>query len=139
MRVLFIARNKTCCHATTFCCLWLILAITSHYIDQDFILQEDLLSFRHVSSSHTSVNLAIHVFEIPHEFNIHIKLFYITIDNVSNNGKMMKELSKLLRKRDSIKWNEATHHISCLALVINSAVKAFLSNLKIAPLSQEHE
>ena len=31
------------------------------------------------------------------------------------------------------------HHIQCLAHVINLAVKAFLSNLKIAQLSKKHE
>ena len=52
---------------------------------------------------------------------------------------MMKELSELLRKRDSVKWNGLAHHIRCLAHVINLAVKAFLSNLKVAKLSEEHE
>ena len=52
---------------------------------------------------------------------------------------MMKELSKLLRNRDGIKWSGTAHHIRCLAHVINLAVKAFLSNLKIAKLSEEHE
>jgi len=51
----------------------------------------------------------------------------------------MKELAKLLRKRDGIKWSGLAHHIRCLAHVINLAVKAFLSNLKIAKLSEEHE
>jgi len=51
----------------------------------------------------------------------------------------MKELSELLRKRDSVKWNGLAHHIRCLAHVINLAVKAFLSNLKVAKLSEEHE
>jgi hAT family C-terminal dimerisation region len=68
-----------------------------------------------------------------------MKLFCITTDSASNNGKMMKELSKLLRKRDGIKWNGPAHHIRCLAHVINLAVKAFLGNLKIAKLSEEHE
>jgi len=35
-------------------------------------------------------------------------------------------------------WNGLAHHIPCFAHVINLAVKAFLSNLKIAPLSAEH-
>ena len=52
---------------------------------------------------------------------------------------MMRQLSKLLRNRDGIKWNGPGHHIRCLAHVINLAVKAFLCNLKIAKLSDEHE
>lgn len=116
----------------------LIVAITSHYIDKDFVYHEDLLSFRHVPMHHTGKNLAAHVYGILHEFNIHTKLYCITTDSASNNGKMMKELSKLLRKNDSIKWNGPAHHIRCLAHVINLAVKACLTNLKVAPLSEEH-
>src|SRR5579859_2224430 len=116
----------------------LMVAITSHFVDNDFVYHEDLLSFRHVPTSHTGKNLAAHVYGILHEFNIHTKLFCITTDSASNNGEMMKELSKLLWKKDSIKWNGLTHHIRCLAHVINLAVKAFLLNLKIAPLSEEH-
>src|SRR5437773_12535467 len=78
------------------------IAITSHYIDKDFVYHEDLLSFRHVPTSHTGYNLALHVYSILHEFNVHTKLFCITTDSASNNGKMMKELSELLRKRDKI-------------------------------------
>src|SRR5579859_1337952 len=114
-------------------------AITSHYVDKDFVYHEDLLSFEHVAAHHTGKTLAAHVYKVLHEFNIQTKLFCITTDSASNNGKMMKELSKLLRQRDSIKWNGLTHHIRCLAHVINLAVKAFLINLKVAPLSEEHE
>ena len=100
---------------------------------------EDLLSFRHIPTTHTGYNLALHVYSILHEFNIHTKLFCITSDSASNNGRMMKELSKLLRKRDGIKWNGPAHHIRCLAHVINLAVKAFLSSLKITKVSDENE
>ena len=51
----------------------------------------------------------------------------------------MKQLLKLLHHRNGIKWSGVAHHIRCLAHVINLAVKAFLSNLKIAQLSEEHE
>ena len=101
--------------------LQLMIAITSHYIDPDFIYHEDL-SFYHIPTSHTGVNLATHIHDILHEFNIHTKLFCITIDSTSNNGKMMKELSKLLRKHDSIKWNGPAHHIQCLALLSTASL-----------------
>ena len=140
MTVVFIPPTNSCCHTTyLFLRSELILAITSHYIDKNFNLCKDLLSFHNVPTSHTGANLASHIFDILHKFNIHTKLFCITTDSTSNNGKMMKELAKLLRKHDSIKWNGPAHHIRCLTHVINLAVKAFLSNLKIAPLREEHE
>ena len=51
---------------------------------------------------------------------------------------MIKKKPKLLHKHDSIKWSDLAHHVWCLAHVINLVVKAFLCNLKIAPLSEEH-
>jgi len=87
---------------------------------------------------HSGLNLAKHVHRILHDFNFHTKLFCITTDSASNNVKMMKELTKLLRK-DGVTWSGLAHHIRCLAHVINLAVKAFLSNLKATPMSEEQQ
>ena len=117
----------------------LIVAITSHYITSDFKLREDLLEFLHIPERHTGRNLATHVHKVLHDYNIHTNLYCITTDNASNNGKMIKELTKLFRRKDNIIWNGPQHHIPCFAHVINLAVKAFLRNLKIAPVSDEHQ
>jgi hypothetical protein len=114
------------------------IAITSHFIDKDFVYHKDLLSFCDLPMIHSGVNLANHVHGILHEFNFYTKLFCITTDSASNNVKMMKELAKLLRK-DGITWNGLDHHIWCLAHVINLAVKAFLSNLKATPTTEEDQ
>jgi hypothetical protein len=118
---------------------WLILAITSHYIDENFILHEDLLDFQQVSGSHTGWNLAQHVFSVIHNFRFQTKLFCITTDNASNNYKMMKELSRLLLINDAIVWDGSRNHIPCLAHVLNLAVKSFLSNIKVQPPSEEEQ
>lgn len=108
-------------------------------MDEIFTIHEDLLSFQHVPERYTGKNLAAHIFKILQNFNIHTKLFCITTDSASNNDKMMKELSKLLRQKTSIKWNDPTHHIPYFAYIINLVMKAFLGNLKIDPLNEEHE
>ena len=99
------------------------------------------LSWRSIElpTCHTGKNLAAHVYDILHEFDIHAKLFCMTSDSASNNGTMTEELSKFLRKCDLIKWNGPTHHVRCLIHVVNLAVKAFLTILKVAPLSEEHQ
>jgi hypothetical protein len=97
-----------------------------------------LLSFRSLPAIHSGRNLAEHVHGILHEFNAHLKLFCITTDSASNNIRMMKELSILLQD-DGVTWDGLAHHIRCLSHVINLAVKAFLSNLKISQVSDEED
>jgi len=88
------------------------------------------LDFKHVPGSHTGGNLGDHVFNIIKEFDIQNKLFCITTDNATNNSKMMRQISKLLKKEFKIKWDPKKHHVACINHVINLAVQDFLKSLK---------
>jgi hypothetical protein len=114
-------------------------AITSHYVDEDFKLHEDLLDFHPLNCQHTGENLARVLYNILKDFNIHTRLYCITTDNASNNTTLVKELEMLLRVNDAITWDSSKHHIPCLAHIINLTVKAFLNKLKIAAPSREEE
>ena len=87
------------------------IAITCHWIDDDWNLHEALLDFKHVPGSHTGRNLEDHVFNVIKEFGIQNKLFCITTDNASNNSKMMKRISKLLKNDLKINWDPKKHHV----------------------------
>src|SRR5947207_441285 len=115
-----------------------MLAITSHYVDDNFRVQEDLLDFAHVPVSHTGENLAEHVFKVLSNYNIHTHLFCITFDNVLNNGIMIERLTIILREHGVI-WDGPSHHIACLAHVLNLTIKKFLSTLKIGAPTVEDE
>lgn len=114
-------------------------AITSHYVDEHFVLHEDLLDFQHVPGPHTGLNLAKHLRSVIHDFQFQSKLFCITTDNASNNYKMMQELSRLLLVDDAIVWDGSRNHIPCLAHVLNLSVKAFLAHLKVQPPTEEQQ
>ena len=116
----------------------LIVAITCHYVDESFNLQEDLLDFREISVSHTEVNLAQHVFEVLIKYNIHERLYCITTDNAGNNGTLCESLSALLEEK-GVKWDATRNHIACLTHIINLAVKEFLKTLKIQERTSEDE
>jgi len=111
-------------------CRLTCVAITSHYIDPEFKLHQDLLAFEHLDSSHTGEFLASTVFKILEEHNLTEKLFCITTDNARNNYKMMMELKKLLATIN-VDWDSEVNHIPCLAHVINLIVQAFLDALVI--------
>jgi hypothetical protein len=61
------------------------------------------------------------------------------MDNASNNYKMMKELSRLLLMEDAIVWDGSWNHIPCLAHILNLAVKAFLTHIKVQPPREEEQ
>ena len=70
------------------------------------------------------------------QYEITKKLFCVTSDNARNNYTATRNLSKFLLERDGVKWDAQQRHIACLAHVLNLAVKAFLSNLKIMPVDE---
>ena len=79
------------------------------------------------------------IFDTLDAFNIAEKLFCITMDNASNNKKVMKCLSKLLLKWKGIRWKWQECHISCLNHVIDLAVQAFLKSIKVIEDSKTEE
>ena len=86
-----------------------------------------------MTGSHTGELLAQEVLNALNDFDLAEKLFCITTDNASNNGKLMKCLRKLLRIQ-GIKWSAQKNHISCMNHVLNLAVQAFLKKIKaLAP------
>ena len=107
----------------------MILAITGHWIDKNWILHEALLAFTLLEGSHTGARLAKEIFKTLDEFNIAEKLYCITTDNASNNTKAMRLWAKLLRRHKGITWDWEGNHISCLNHVINIAVQAFLKKI----------
>ena len=114
----------------------LIVAITSHYVDDNFILQEDLLDFSEVDMSHSGINLAEHIHGVLIRYGICQKLFCITTDNASNNDTTCEELSDRLYDSHQIDWDPKEHHIACLAHVINLAVQSFLKNIKVTQMTE---
>jgi hypothetical protein len=111
-------------HVTMLICV----GVTIHFIDEHFNLQQELLGFVPLTGEHTGAYMAEIVYDLLEEYGIKEKLFCITTDNASNNITLVKELSKLLAK-DGISWDWKTHHIPCLAHIINLVVQKFLKTL----------
>jgi len=70
------------------------------------------------------------VYNILEEYNIMDKLQCITSDNASNNYALTRELSTRLSQDAGIEWNNETHHLPCLAHIINLLVKKLLTAIK---------
>src|SRR5579859_6680690 len=77
--------------------------------------------------------MACIIYDTLEDYNLLDKLHCITTDNASNNYALTKELSKKLRDDANIHWNHETHHLPCLAHVINLVVRKFLTAIKTKP------
>ena len=116
----------------------IVLAVTAHWINDNWELEEILLEFKHQSDRHIGDILGDEIFEIIQKFGITEKLFCITTDNADNNTNLMKCLSQRLHNELGICWDPEKHHISCLNHVINLAIQDFLKSIKdLASLDEE--
>lgn len=108
------------------------LAVTAHWVDQQFCLRDALLAFRQVHGRHCGVNLGTILYSVIEDYGIQDRLFCCTIDNASNNNTTLAHLGVLLHDHSEgkIQWDHTTHHIKCLAHVLNLSCQDFIKVLK---------
>ena len=106
-----------------------ILAITAHWIDVKFYMQQQLLAFIHIEGSHIGNLLAFKVYQTLDVYNFKEKLFCITADNALNNISIARQLSLLLA-RESIVWDNEANYIPCFAHIVNLVVQKFLRTVR---------
>ncbi|GLU01945.1 hypothetical protein SLE2022_192200 [Rubroshorea leprosula] len=98
------------------------MVITTHYIDNSWMLQNRIISFQYVPCPHTSEVLAKTLLDCLMDWNIDRKLSTITVDNCSTNDAMVNVL--LGKISDDSLWVEGTLiHMRCCAHILNLIVK----------------
>ncbi|CAN1756696.1 Putative AC transposase [Linum perenne] len=105
------------------------MAVTAHYIDNNWRLRNHLLQFIYVHAPHTADNLASRLFRCMMEWNVDAKLSSITLDNCSTNDKMINIIKSKLVSSFLIK-DGALLHMRCTAHILNLIVKDGLDVLK---------
>lgn len=108
-----------------------MVGITAHWVDHHFVLHDALLSFQHLTGSHSGINLAEAIYITLDEFNIVEKLFCITTDNASNNTTALEHLQEIMLQRKGVTWIAKQHHIRCMNHIINICVQKFLHTVKV--------
>lgn len=97
------------------------VAVTYHYLDDNFELQSGLLDFTLLRGKHSGIALAEMFLEIISDMGItNEQVIAIVCDNASNNDAMVDCLIKerILQSGES--------HIRCFAHILNLAAKDFL-------------
>ncbi|KAJ7909869.1 hypothetical protein B0H13DRAFT_621635 [Mycena leptocephala] len=67
------------------------------------------------------------------------KVRYATCDNAANNGTMLVEFVRLIKKETGPVWNPVERRIGCLAHVINVATQKLISEYSRSPHFNAHE
>ena len=103
--------------------------MTAHYVDKDWKLESNILSFTHIQPPHIGHDLALKVLEFLKDRGIEKKIFSITLDNASSNDNMQNMLKEHLCLSNSLLLNREFFHIRCFAHILNLIVQ---DGLKVA-------
>lgn len=109
------------------------LALTIHFIDQDWNLCSFVLDFIPHRGDHSGYNMAQTVYASLKKFGVHKKLLTFTLDNASSNDTFMDSLEDLLDE-DMVDWCGKSYRMRCFSHVLNLAVQDGVTHESIEPL-----
>jgi hypothetical protein len=87
------------------------------------------MAFEQIHGEHTGENLAKIVFDCLNKNNLCEKLHCVTADNATNNNTLVESLSATLQTEANVIWDHTTHHVRCLAHIINIVIGDFLKGM----------
>jgi hypothetical protein len=92
-----------------------------HYLRDDYKLYNVVLTLRDTLGSHTSENIADHLFDVLKDYQISSsQIAFFAADNATNNDKALKLLS------DRVTLNLVTSRIRCAGHIFNLVCSAIL-------------
>jgi hypothetical protein len=114
------------------------LGITAHWIDHDWAIRSLLLNLVPLSGSHSGANMCAEFVATCQDFGVLTKLRAITTDSASNNNTFAKALGTFCQQQN-VNFDAGSHHIRCIAHVINLTVHDFLRSIHAEALGSEDE
>jgi hypothetical protein len=111
------------------------MGVIAHFINKDWMIQEELIGFESLKDIHSGVALAEVVNGLLTKYNIAHQVISITTDNASNNGTMMTEINGYLEEAftNTRFLDGQIQHIPCLSHVIQLALKELLGTIRLQP------
>ncbi|KAJ8754998.1 hypothetical protein K2173_015510 [Erythroxylum novogranatense] len=105
------------------------ISLTSHYVDENWVLQSKIINFCHIPPPHSGNVLSEKVYGFIKEWGIEKKIFSLTLDNASNNDKMEDILKTQLSLQGVLLCGGDFFHVRCCAHILNLIVQ---EGLKVA-------
>ncbi|CAL8993402.1 unnamed protein product [Prunus brigantina] len=105
------------------------LALTAHFVDQDWRLHKRIINFCHMPPPHSGVALSEKINAVITEWGIEKKLFSITLDNASANTSFVEILMNQLNFRGLLLMSGKFFHVRCCAHILNLIVQDGLKEI----------
>jgi hypothetical protein len=102
------------------------IAITAHYIDNNWTLQKQLIGFREILHPHTAENIFQVIMEVFETYGIKDKVGSITFDNASNNSAAIPMFIRRLNPPHGL----SLFHQRCVCHIINLIVKVGIKEIE---------
>ncbi|KAF7812937.1 zinc finger BED domain-containing protein RICESLEEPER 2-like [Senna tora] len=99
----------------------------AHFVDENWKLNNKILSFCKMEPPHTGIELANKVFECLKQWGIDRKVFSLTLDNAYANDNMQDILKEQLCSQNSLLCNGDFFHVRCCAHILNLIVQEAFS------------
>lgn len=98
------------------------LAVSCHFIDDNYQSQTLLLGIRRVIGADSGANQAEQIIPLIQEYEITSKIGYFVLDNITSNDTCVDQILRELRPD----LNKKERRLQCVGHIINLAAQAFL-------------
>nr|GLL35749.1 zinc finger BED domain-containing protein RICESLEEPER 2-like [Ipomoea trifida] len=120
------------CDVWTACTNAGYICLTVHYVDENWVLNNKILSFCDMPPPHSGFELSRKVYDCLVDWEIDSKVFSITLDNASANDVMVRLLKQQLLLQNSLLCGGEFFHVRCCAHILNLIVQ---DGLKVASVA----
>ena len=115
------------------------LGILASFIDKDWCLREALIGFEPLHSIYTGADLAKVIWNVISYYKIEKYVHAVTADNASNNKTLITGLNKFVKSApgDTNFITDKIEKVSCLAYIVQLALKDLLGSIRIKPTNDQ--
>jgi len=106
------------------------LAIVAYWISDRWQMEEVLIGFEEIRSSHTGANMTGIINEVIARYGIQDRILGFTTDSPSNNQMLTEALNNAWSLL-SVEWCQLENHIPCMAHGVQLILGAFMSSIKV--------
>ncbi|KAG8380689.1 hypothetical protein BUALT_Bualt06G0042100 [Buddleja alternifolia] len=106
------------------------LAITGHWIDQNWLLQKRVLNFVEVPPPRRGVDIANVIWRCLEDWGIEGKIHTVSVDNASANDSAIENLKVFIRSQKKLLCGGSLFHVRCCAHILNLVAQDGLSEIK---------
>lgn len=106
------------------------MVVTCHFVDSDFKLHKNILSFVDVPPPYSGVCIYDSLFKCLKEWNTETKVVTLTVDNARTNDVVAKKLRENLNLQEKLVLGGTLFHVQFCAHILNLLVQDGLAEIE---------